>query len=119
MIPSQTNSIGPGTLSVGHGPFLVLIGMEPGSRGRCLSRNVSFCLISSHDALTYFVKYVLSDELIYELAFDWITGNVYGVTLNGVVFVCDPTRTTASSSCVGVLTGQVKLEGVAVNPVAG
>ena len=49
---------------------------------------------------------------------DWITGNVYGSSMDGKVFVCS-TTTPGTFPCSVVLSGLTNLEGIAVDLNAG
>ena len=61
---------------------------------------------------------MIVDGDINGLAFDWITGNVYAVTLGGYILACD-WNTTRSFLCVSVATGLGELIGIALDPVDG
>ena len=59
---------------------------------------------------------VLAVGEISALAADWITGNLYGVSYAGFVFVCDTTRAQA---CTVLRRDQGSLHGIAVHPAKG
>ena len=52
------------------------------------------------------------------LAYDWISGNVYVVTLGGFIFACDTVRKNGLV-CAAVLWSQRHTEGIALHPQAG
>ena len=52
------------------------------------------------------------------MAHDWITGNLYGVSRNGIVFVCN-TSSSELLDCEVLLSGQGDLIGIALNPIEG
>ena len=58
------------------------------------------------------------DELISGLDFDWITGNLYGVSWAGVVFVCRA-RVQGFMKCTELLKDQGKLRGISLGPNEG
>ena len=49
---------------------------------------------------------------------DWITGNLYGVSENGHVFVCE-TFESGMLSCENLVTGQGNVQGIALDPNNG
>ena len=59
-----------------------------------------------------------ADGVIRGLAHDWITGNLYGVSQNGIVFVCNTTR-NEQIDCEVLLSGLGDLYAIALNPVEG
>ena len=62
---------------------------------------------------------MLADGFIRGLAFDWITMNLYGVSWNGHVFVCQAPGENGELNCRNLLTGQGTLNGIAVDPNNG
>ena len=58
------------------------------------------------------------DGRIFGLDVDWITGNVYGSTLDGKVLVCS-TTIPGTFPCAVVLSGLTNLERIALDPNAG
>lgn len=54
------------------------------------------------------------------LAYDWIAENLYVVTDNGYIVVCnDGARTTKAFRCRTLLSGQRDLRGITVDPNEG
>ena len=64
------------------------------------------------------VETVFLDGQIRGLSFDWITGNLYGVTAGGHIIVCKA-KTDGMLVCATALSGQGVLNGITVNPIDG
>ena len=62
---------------------------------------------------------MIADEFMRGLAFDWITTNLYGVSWNGHVFVCQASGENGELNCTNLLSGQGKLNGIALDPNNG
>ena len=66
----------------------------------------------------YFI--VTTDGLITSIALDWMTGNLYGVTHRGYLFVCKLTSGAVTSlKCKTLLPGEQMFQVIAVNPNTG
>ena len=60
------------------------------------------------------------DAGIWAIDLDWVTGNLFGATRNGYIFVCKSTEGVVGSwMCRTLLSDQGGLQGIAVNPNAG
>ena len=58
---------------------------------------------------------LLADNLISALTFDWIAGNIFGVSWAGIVFVCKA-RVKGLMKCAELHKDQGILHGVDVSP---
>lgn len=64
---------------------------------------------------------IVFDGSIQGLAFHWVTGNLYGTTLVGSVFVCGDTKSSSGGllTCI-TLMGRIGInEQIPVNPLQG
>ena len=53
------------------------------------------------------------------VAFDWITGNLYGLTLEGSVFVSKQVESTGLLFCMGLVNGEGLFQEIVLNLVQG
>ena len=60
-----------------------------------------------------------ADKLISGLAFDWITGNLYGVSWAGIVFACEARVKGLMTKCADLDKSNGTLNGISVDPNDG
>ena len=63
--------------------------------------------------------HVFADKLISGLAFDWIAGNLYGVSWAGIVFACKARGAGRMTKCSELVKDQGILRGIALDPQDG
>ena len=68
--------------------------------------------------LQHFNSNCISDGVLRGVAFDWVTGNLYLVSSDGFVLVCNGSLDRAFN-CATVINGQGDLIGIVLNPGEG
>ena len=53
------------------------------------------------------------------VAFDWITGNLYGIARRGHLFVCKEAEATGSLRCMSLVIGKGIFQEIVLNPLKG
>ena len=72
-----------------------------------LKLNITFTLVS-----------FIADGDIFSLAVDFMTGNLYGASRGGYIFVCN-TAITGPLNCTTILNSHDAIQGIALSPNDG
>ena len=70
-------------------------------------------------ATVHCILFLSADKLISGLDFDWITGNLYGVSWAGIAFACEARVNRMMKKCVELVKGNGRFNGIAVHPQDG
>ena len=107
--------------------FKIYRANEDGSNQE-LVLSTSRCKLIEYDFKSFAAEYDSQDFVVYDnifadpqfycLAFDWISGNLYGGTWGGYILACDTARTN-NFTCATVLSGEREVDELALNPIEG